>query len=109
MVELELLAIARALQKARPFLEGIQFDIMTDHKPLIPIMNDYALSEIENKFLQRLKMKMSGFQFTAHWISGKDNIEADALSRAPVHQPTDRMRLMKKKNASSLHAPHWRL
>ena len=88
MVELELLAIAWAMHKARPFLEGIKFEVMTDHKPLIPICNDYALSDIENKRLQRLKMKLSGFQFEAHWVQGKDNIEADALSRAPVHQPT---------------------
>jgi len=88
MVELEMLAIAWAMQKARPFLEGIRFEVMTDHKPLIPICNDYALSDIENKRLQRLKMKMSGFRFEAHWIQGKDNVEADALSRAPVHQPT---------------------
>ena len=37
--------------------------------------------------LQRLKMKLSGFQFETHWIPGKDNMEADALSRAPVAQP----------------------
>ena len=88
MVELEMLAIAWATQKARPFLEGINFEILTDHKPLIPILNDYALSEIENKRLQRLKMKLSGFQFEAFHIPGKENTEADALSRAPVCQPT---------------------
>ena len=87
MVELELLAIAWSMQKARPFLEGIRFDVMTDHKPLIPICNNYALSDIENKRLQRLKMKLSGFTFEVHWVQGKDNVEADALSRAPVDQP----------------------
>jgi len=88
MVELELLAIAWACEKARPFLEGIQFEIYTDHRPLIPILNDYALSEIENKRLQRLKMKLSCFTYKALWIDGKSNQEADALSRAPVDQPT---------------------
>lgn len=87
MVELELLAIAWACQKARPFLEGIHFDLFTDHRPLIPILNDYSLSDVENKRLQRLKMKLSGFTFVAHWIDGKGNVEADALSRAPVAQP----------------------
>ena len=59
MVELELLAIAWAVGKARPFLEGIRFEIMTDHKPLIPILNNYSLSDIENKRLQCPKMKMN--------------------------------------------------
>ena len=89
MVELELLAIAWAVGKARPFLEGIRFEIMTDHKPLIPILNSYSLSDIENKRLQRLKMKLNGFTFEAFWVAGKDNVEADALSRSPVCQPTE--------------------
>jgi len=100
MVELELLAIAWAMQKARPYLEGIKFDVMTDHKPLIPILNNYALSEIENKRLQRLKMKLDGFTFEAHHIAGKDNIEADALSRAPVNQPTTEDEIDENEDAS---------
>ena len=102
MVELELLAIAWAMQKARPYLEGINFDVMTDHKPLIPILNNYALSEIENKRLQRLKMKLDGFTFEAHYIAGKDNIEADALSRAPVNQPTEEDEIDEIDNNESL-------
>ena len=88
MVELELLAIAWACKKAAPFVEGIDFKIFTDHKPLIPILNDYALSDIENKRLQRLKMKLEGLRFEAHHIAGKQNVEADAYSRAPANQPT---------------------
>jgi len=88
MVELELLAIAWACKKAAPFLEGIKFLILTDHKPLLPILNDYSLAEIENKRLQRLRMKLNGLRYEAHWVQGKENVEADALSRAPACQPT---------------------
>jgi len=49
MVKLELLTFALAIEKANPFLEGILFEIMTDHKPLIPNLNNYSLSDIENK------------------------------------------------------------
>jgi len=108
MVELELLAIAWSCEKARPFVEGIKFEIYTDHRPLIPILNDYALSEIENKRLQRLKMKLSGFTFEAHWIDGKANVEADALSRAPVHQakPEDELDEEFETLTTSLEALH---
>ena len=58
MVELELLAIAWACQKTASFIEGINFMIVTDHKPLIPILGDYSLAGIENKRLQRLQMKV---------------------------------------------------
>ncbi len=45
------------------------------------ILNKYTLPEIENKRLQRLRAKLNHLQFTAVWIKGKDNTEADVLSR----------------------------
>ena len=89
MVELELLAIAWACKKTATFTEGIQFTIVTDHKPLIPILRDYSLAEIENKRLQRLRMKIDHLSYQVEWIKGADNKEADALSRAPSSRPTD--------------------
>ena len=89
MVELELLAIAWACKKTAPFTEGISFTIVTDHKPLIPILRDYSLAEIENKRLQRLRMKIDHLSYQVEWIKGSDNKEADALSRAPSSRPTD--------------------
>jgi hypothetical protein len=86
MIELELLAIAWAVKKCAPFIEGIGFELMTDHKPLIPILNQYSLAEIENKRLQRLRMKIDHLQFHVTWIPGTKNEMADALSRAPVRQ-----------------------
>ena len=88
MVELELLAIAWACKKTAAFTEGINFMIVTDHKPLIPILRDYSLAEIENKRLQRLRMKIDHLTYQVEWIKGADNKEADALSRAPSSRPT---------------------
>ncbi len=84
MVELELLAICWAAKKCASFIDGLplkNFEIWTDHAPLIPILNKYSLPEIENKRLQRLRAKLDHLQFTAVWIKGKDNTEADVLSR----------------------------
>jgi transposase InsO family protein len=88
MIELELLAIAWAAKKTAAFIEGIKFELYIDHKPLVPILEHYSLAEIENKRLQRLKMKIDHLQFEVQWIDGKKNVEADALSRAPVREAT---------------------
>jgi hypothetical protein len=71
-------------KKGAPFIDALlleNFDIWTDHAPLIPILNKYTFPEIENKRLQRLRAKLDHLQFTAVWIKGKDNTEADVLSR----------------------------
>jgi len=86
MIELELLAIAWAAKKCAKFIEGLpseRFEIWTDHQPLVPILSKYSLPEIENKRLQRLRMKLDHLQFRVKWVKGKDNVEADSLSRAP--------------------------
>ena len=91
MIELEMLAIAWACKKCAMFVEGLpadRFEIWTDHQPLVPIIDHYTLPEIENKRLQRLKMKVMHLQFTIKWVKGKENVEADSLSQAPCAQPT---------------------
>jgi len=88
MIELELLAIVWAAKKTACFIEGTKFELITDHKPLIPILEHYALSQISNKRLQRLKMQIAHLQFEVNWVPGKDNVEADALSRYPTSHAT---------------------
>jgi len=75
-------------KKAGAFLEGISFELITNHKPLKPILENYSLSDIDNKQPQRLKMKVNHMQFTIWWIPGKENVEVSALSRAPIHRAT---------------------
>ena len=89
MIELECLAAAWAMFKCRQFLEGLPtFDLITDHRPLVPILNEYALDKLDNPRLLRLRLKMQRFSVSAKWIAGKANKDADALSRAPVGQPS---------------------
>ena len=53
IIELELLAVSWAIKKCHIFLAGLQhFSIVTDHHPLIPILNSHRLDEIENPRLQ---------------------------------------------------------
>ena len=85
MIELECLGAAWAMQKCRQFIEGLPtFELITDHKPLVPILNDHSLDKLDNPRILRLRLKMQRYQFKARWVPGKENIDADALSRAPV-------------------------
>lgn len=85
MIELECLGAAWAMAKCRQFLEGLPgFELVTDHKPLVPILNEYSLDKLDNPRLLRLRLKMQRYAFRARWIPGKANLDADALSRAPV-------------------------
>ena len=67
---------------------------MIDHRPLLPILNDYTLDAVENLRLQRLKEKTTLYNFTAMWTRGKDHVIPDALSRAPVEEPTTEDQLL---------------
>ena len=67
---------------------GLQnFQVITDHNPLIPILNSHRLDEIDNPRLQRLKTKLMAFNLTAKWCKGDTNRASDALSHYPVWKP----------------------
>ena len=84
VVELELLAIQWAVQKCRLYLAGSNFKVITDHQPLIGIMNGKNLDAINNARIQRMMSKLLGYSFKVEWIPGKNQCIADALSRSPV-------------------------
>ena len=89
MVELELLGVVWAVRKCRLYLMGLQhFDIIVDHQPLVPILNEKTMDAIENPRIMRLKERLLGYSFSAKWQKGKDHNIPDALSRAPVCDPT---------------------
>ncbi|XP_063589603.1 uncharacterized protein K02A2.6-like [Penaeus indicus] len=56
-IELELLAAVWATSKCKPYLIGVlNFTLMTDHRPLISILNKYTLDAVEKPRLQCLKV-----------------------------------------------------
>lgn len=88
IIELELLAVSWAIIKCKLFLAGLpHFTVVTDHHPLVPILNNHRLDEIENPRLQRLKTRIMAYNFTAEWVKGTLNNAPDALSRNPVSDP----------------------
>lgn len=75
----ELLSIFAAVKHFRFMVEGSQFIIYTDHKPIT-----FAFSQKADKFSPRQARNLDligQFSTDIRHISGKDNIVADALSR----------------------------
>ena len=78
----ELLAIYLSIRHFRYFLEGRTFAIFTDHKPLVD-----AISKVTDPWSARQQRHLSFIsEFTTdlRHLSGKDNVVADCLSRAPL-------------------------
>ena len=82
-IELECLAIQWAVEDARHYLLGCQFEVLTDHRPLEGVFLK-PLSEIANARLLRIRMKTTDYPMKVTWTPGKTHLIADALSRAPV-------------------------
>lgn len=79
----EMLAIIRALEEWRHYLEGTShtFEIWTDHKNLEYFMTAQKL----NRRQARWSLFLSRFDFILHHRPGKRSLKPDALSRRPDH------------------------
>ena len=84
-VEGEALAVAWALEQTRFFTQGCDdLLIVTDHKPLVKILGDRTLDEIQNTRLFRLKQRTLPWRYRITHLPGKTNHAADAISRYPA-------------------------
>lgn len=79
-IYLECLAIKEAIKYWQHWLIGRYFEIHSDHKPLED-MNIRARTDEE---LGDLTHYLSQYDFKIIYVPGKDNTEADCLSRNPV-------------------------
>ena len=86
--ELECLAIYYAITNCSFYVQGADFQVVTDHKPLVGTFVK-PLSDIENARLLRYREKLAQFSFTVKFIEGKYHLIADAMSRAPVFDPPE--------------------
>ena len=79
----EMLAIIRALESWRHFLEGAKhpFEIWTDHKNL----EYFRTAQKLNRRQARWSLYLSRFNFTLHHRPGKSMKKSDALSRRADH------------------------
>ena len=88
--EIELCAVQWVMKKCRLLLLGSPkpFKLVVNHQALVTILDELTLDAVENPRLQRMKERLMQFHFTAVRNQGKSHAIPDALSRAPVAQPT---------------------
>ena len=83
-VEGEALAVVWALEDTRFFTVGCaDLHIQTDHRPLVKLLGNRTLDEIQNRRLINLKEKSMGWRFNIHHIPGRLIPAPDATSRSP--------------------------
>ena len=76
-IEKECLAIVWGIQRFEPYLYGRQFKVQTDHSPLKQLRQLAPA----NSRLTRWSLKLQEYQFEVETVPGRDNVEADYLSR----------------------------
>ena len=87
-IEGEALAVVYALSQTRYYVLGCEdLIVATDHKPLLQILNDRSLTEINNRRLLNLKEKTLGYKFTVVHVPARKNLGSDAASRHPAGDP----------------------
>lgn len=75
----EALAIVWAAERYQMYLKGLEFTVLTDHKPLVAIFNEKSMP---NQRQERWVLRMQAFRYTIVHVPGKVNI-ADTFSRLP--------------------------
>ena len=84
----EALAAAWALGKTHHITLGNnKLIVQVDHKPLLKILGNRELEDIENPRILNLKQKTLQWRFSVEHVPGKDHHVADAMSRFPREKP----------------------
>ncbi|RLU18028.1 hypothetical protein DMN91_010270 [Ooceraea biroi] len=84
-IEKEALALTWACERFHDFIYGLRFQLETDHKPLVPLLQAKNLDELSPR-LQRLRMRLMHYDFEVFHSPGKNIVAADYLSRVPLQE-----------------------
>ena len=85
-IEREMLSLVHGVERFHTYLYGRSFTIITDHKPLEMICNKPIASAPPR--LQRMPVKIQGYDYSVKYRPGNEMIMSDVLSRLP--NPSER-------------------
>ncbi|GFN79177.1 Pol polyprotein [Plakobranchus ocellatus] len=88
VIEKEALAATLASERFSEYILGSTYTIETDHKPLVPLLTTKELYKMPPR-IQRFRLRLMRFSPNVIHVSGKQQITADALSRAPASAPSE--------------------
>ncbi|XP_033993597.1 uncharacterized protein K02A2.6-like [Trematomus bernacchii] len=81
------LAVIFGIKKFHKYLYGRTFTIYTDHKPLISLFNEKKpIPQMGYPRVQRWAVHLSAYEYHIVYKPGKNNANADALSRLPLSE-----------------------
>lgn len=81
----EALSIIASVKKFHQFLFGRNFEIRTDHKPLLGLFGEHKkMPEVISPRLLRWCLILGAYNYNLVYKPGKNISNADALSRLPV-------------------------
>ena len=84
-IERELLAVVFALERLNHYTAGYRVKVETDHEPLTSIWKKSIASTSTR--VQRLLLRLLQYDIDIHYLPGKRNVIADALSRVSPLPP----------------------
>ena len=97
-IEKEALAVAWACDKFDFYLVGRDFEVETDHKPLVPLLGNKDLSDLPLR-IQRFKTRMMRYRYNIFHTPGDKMFLADLLSRPASKR--DEIKLQRVENHAS--------
>ena len=79
------MAILFGVKKFHQFLYGHPFTLTTDHKPLESLLSaEKGVPPFAAPRVQRWALTLAAYEYTTRYKAGKQNDNADALSRLPL-------------------------
>ena len=79
VIKKELLAVQWAVQKSQMYLVGAHFTIITDHQPLLGILNRKNIDLIHNLRIQRIMAKLIRYRLKLLQTQGKVTTSSDCV------------------------------